>query len=287
MAYLENREYPDKMPVTAAMFRNINFLAHWHTEVEFVLVKEGSLGLGLNSGYHVLEAGDMAMLGHGDIHYYDSKDRDSTVLIIVFRPEMLRGLMDIDQMTLANTIISRKTCNNDFDRVAADGLRDCFNVIYHEINNKGNAYETIVRGRLAELSSRFLRICPESSANLESGLLGHGSKRLLQKAIRYINENYEQEITLNDISSHLNISPFYFSRLFSMSIGLTFKRYLNTLRVDKAHRLITASNRPITEIAFECGFNSIRTFNRVFSEIRGSTPSSLRQAAAADLTAER
>ncbi|MGI6334666.1 MAG: helix-turn-helix domain-containing protein [Saccharofermentanales bacterium] len=287
MAYLENREYPDKMPVTAEMFRNINFLAHWHTEVEFVLVKEGSLGLGLNSGYHVLEAGDMVMLGHGDIHYYDSKNRGSTVLIIVFRPEMLDGLMDIDQMTLADTVINRKACSDDFDRGTADWLRDCFNVIYHEVNNKDKSYETIVRGRLAELASRFLRICPESSAKLEPSLLGHGSKRLLQKAIHYINENYEQELTLKDISSHLNISPFYFSRLFSMSTGLTFKRYLNALRVDKAHRLITSSNRPITEIAFECGFNSIRTFNRVFSEIRGSTPSSLRQATAADLTAER
>ena len=44
MAYLENREYPDKMPVTAVKFHNINFLAHWHTEIEFILVYEGSLG---------------------------------------------------------------------------------------------------------------------------------------------------------------------------------------------------------------------------------------------------
>lgn len=285
MAYLENREYPDKMPVTAVKFHDITFLAHWHTEIEFVLVYEGSLGVGINSGYHVLEAGDMAMLGHGDIHYYDSKNRNSKVMIIVFRPEMISGLLDAGQIELANIVLSRSSCESDtIHDAAAERMRDCFEIIYDEVNHKSDAYEPIVKGRLAELAGRFMRVCPDS-ARLETSLLGHGSKRLLQKAIRYINDHYEHELTLDDLSGHLNISPFYFSRLFSMTTGLTFKRYLNTLRIEKAYQLITATSRPITEIAFECGFSSIRTFNRVFLEIRGSTPSSLRQVA--NLPADR
>lgn len=277
MAYLENREYTGGLPLTAVKFHSIEFLAHWHTEIELVLIYEGQLGIGINSGYQVLEAGDMAMFARGDIHFYDSKGLSSTVLIIVFKPEMIAGIIDPAAAERVNIILTRPAARQlGLDDAELSRMRDCFDVIFDENSSRTNRSEAIISSRVAELTGRFIRLIPQN-AKIDPGALGQGSKRLLQKAIRYINENFRQELTLENLSQHLNISPFYFSRLFSMTTGMTFKRYLNTLRIEKAHQLIASTDRPITDIAFECGFGSIRTFNRVFLEIRGAKPSSLRQ----------
>lgn len=278
MAYLENREYPDEMPITSVMFHNINYLAHWHTEIEFLRVYEGRINVGVNSGNHVLEAGDMAMFSSGDIHYYDSRDSDSDVLIIVFRPEMISSVVDLAAIPDLSNILLTRAASSPYqaDEAMRARMTDCFDIIHAEISQKKAAYQIITKGRLAEMAGLFLRLQPDAAAEAASQL-GHGSKKLLQKAIRYINENFANDLSLEDVSGYLKISPFYFSRIFSLTTGMTYKRYLNSLRIEKASQQILSTTRPITDIAYECGFNSIRTFNRVFLEIRGVVPSSLRQ----------
>jgi len=66
---------------------------------------------------------------------------------------------------------------------------------------------------------------------------------------------------------------FYFSRIFKDISGMNYKTYLNLVRFNKAEIMIKTSNKPITDIAFECGFTSIRTFNRVYKGIKGDIPS--------------
>lgn len=278
MAYHENREYPTDLPITAVRFHNMDFLAHWHTEVEYVLVLEGQLGVGINTGYRILEAGDMAMFASGDIHYYDSKENDSTILIIVFRPEIIDNIIDLTaNPNFSNIIISKPLiASANLSEAVLTEMKNCFEAIFTELNSQKDEYKTLIKARLIELAGLFLRYRPRMTDNSTGSAAGSGNVKLLQKAIRYINENYARDISLEDISDHLNISPFYFSRIFSKSTGLTFKSYVNSYRIEKAQNLLLTTARPIIDIAFDCGFSSIRTFNRVFKDISGKTPSSLR-----------
>jgi AraC-like DNA-binding protein len=278
MAYHENREYPTDLPITAVRFHNMNFLAHWHTEVEFVLVLEGRLGIGINSGYRTLETGDMAMFASGDIHYYDSKDNQSTVLIIVFRPEIIDSIVDLAAGSHTTNIIISKTMMTTagLGESVLTEMKICFEAIFTELNGQKEEYKTLIKARLIELVGLFHRYQTRMAENAVDSTLGNGNVKLLQKAIRFINENYAHDISLEDISDHLNISPFYFSRIFSKSTGLTFKSYVNSYRIEKAQNLIVSTARPIIDIAYDCGFSSIRTFNRVFKSINGKTPSNVR-----------
>ena len=83
------------------------------------------------------------------------------------------------------------------------------------------------------------------------------------------------EVTLLDISQHLNISPCYFSKLFKSIFGINYRMFLNKMRIDKAESIIKNEDKKIIEVALECGFESIRTFNRVFKSIKGFAPSEL------------
>jgi len=276
MAFHESREYPTELPITAVRFHNMNYLAHWHSEVEMVLVLEGRLGIGISSGYCMLETGDMAMLPGGDIHYYDSKENDSTILIIVFRPEIIDCIVDLSaKANLPNIIVSQNYITAGRVSEATLGeMKNCFDAIYNELNGQRDEYKLIIKARLIELTGLFLRCKPKLTEHTATPAAGDANTKLLQKAIRYIHEHYAGEISLESISEHLNVSPFYFSRIFSRLTGLTFKSYVNRYRIEKANNLIQTTTRPITDIAYECGFSSIRTFNRVYKMINGKTPSS-------------
>ena len=233
MVFHESREYPTELPITAVRFHNMNYLAHWHSEVEMVMVLEGRLGIGINAGHCYLDAGEMAMLPGGDIHYYDSKESDSTVLIIVFRPEIIEGIIDLTtKANLPNIMVTRELVRSSgLNESVMTEMRSCFESVFTELNGQREAYGLLVKARLIELTALFMR-CRPRLANRSAALsTGNGNAKLLQKAIHYIHENYSGDISLEDISEHLNVSPFYFSRIFSKSTGLTFKSYVNSYRI--------------------------------------------------------
>ena len=70
----------------------------------------------------------------------------------------------------------------------------------------------------------------------------------------------------------MGLSDSYFSRYFHKMSGMTFSRYLNTIRVEKAMEMLKEDRYTVTEISYRCGFETIRHFNRVFKEITGMTP---------------
>jgi AraC-like DNA-binding protein len=278
MFYHENRKYEHGFPVHATVFNNINFLAHWHSEVEVVLVCEGKLGVGINSEYHVLEKGDISICTSGDIHYYNSKDMESTIILIVFRPELTGNAINlltntkfiypfINSSTLKEININASILNN---------IKTCFNNILNEIEDKDTYYQVLVRSHLMELIGLLLRHFPHCSSNSSEKIGSENSLGIVQKAINYLENNYTRDVSLEDVSAFLGITPFYFSKIFKKTTGLNFKTYLNTLRVEKAYHLLKSTDDSIIDVAYECGFNSIRTFNRVFKFDKGITPSSLR-----------
>lgn len=273
MAFHENREYPLDIPITAVRFHNMNFLAHWHAEMELVLVLDGQISLGVTSGQLILKKGDMAMFSSDDIHFYDSKNDESTILIIVFQPEMIESVVDFAENANYSNIIVQNGGAGDLPLAE---MRNCFEAIFDELNGQRPEYKLLIKARLIELIGLFRRCRPKDAAVAANTASGDSNTKIIQKAIRYIGENYSHDISLEDISNHMNISTFYFSRIFSKSTGLTFKNYLNSYRIEKAQKLIISTSQQIVDIAYDCGFSSVRTFNRVFKSIKGITPSSLR-----------
>ena len=278
MAYHELRKYDSDFHAQSLFFFNIHFLAHWHPEIEFVLVCEGSLTMGINSESRVLRKGDIAVCTSGDIHYYDSKDDNSIAIVIVFRPEIIMSIVQFPPHTrFLYPFLDHSTVKElGIQPSVVEEIKTNIETILHELTLQESHYETIVKGRLAQLFGLFLRHVPQYSEHNHGRMIGAGAIRLIQKAIEYIELNYMENISLDDVSASIGASGSYLSRMFSTVTGMSFKAYLNHIRIQKADVLLQTSNKSIIDIALECGFNSIRTFNRVFKELKGYPPSSLR-----------
>ncbi len=96
------------------------------------------------------------------------------------------------------------------------------------------------------------------------------------RALDYLNKNYMDDVTLDSLSSYAGFSRYTLSRMFRQHTGSTFTQYLSKRRVDMAMELLSGSRMPVTQVALQSGFNSIATFNRVFREIKGCTPTQYR-----------
>ncbi len=96
------------------------------------------------------------------------------------------------------------------------------------------------------------------------------------RALDYVGENYMDDVTLDSLAAYVGFSRYTLSRMFRQHTGTTFTQYLNKRRVTMAEELLASTKMPVTQVALQCGFNSIATFNRVFREVRGCTPTQYR-----------
>lgn len=96
------------------------------------------------------------------------------------------------------------------------------------------------------------------------------------KAIEYIDDNIQDNITLDKISFVCNLSQCYFSKLFKKETGLNFVAYLNEKKVIKAKQLLINTDKPINNIAIDLGFEDCGYFIRIFKKIEGMTPKKYR-----------
>lgn len=97
------------------------------------------------------------------------------------------------------------------------------------------------------------------------------------KAKQYINQNFSKELSLEDVSRHVDISPYYFSKLFKEETGQTFVEYLTGLRIDRAKELLADPSTSIKEVCIRVGYGDPNYFSRIFKKITGLTPTEFRE----------
>ena len=103
------------------------------------------------------------------------------------------------------------------------------------------------------------------------------TKHSIQKAINYIREHCQEEISLTSVADYVRLNPTYFSRFFKEETGCSFVDYLKRLRIEKAKELLRTSNLKIYEICEALGYQSVQYFSTLFKNMVGVTPQEYRE----------
>ena len=98
----------------------------------------------------------------------------------------------------------------------------------------------------------------------------------IRKALKFIADNYSEQITLNTVAEHVNLSPNYFSSLFHKIVGMSFREHLCNVRVEESKHLLLSTDYSITDIAVAMGFPDQSYYCKVFKNIVGVTPGKYR-----------
>lgn len=115
-----------------------------------------------------------------------------------------------------------------------------------------------------------------SDPGFSSNFISTNHSRRLEKAFEYINNNYDKPISLQAVSKLVNMTEVSFSRFIKKRTGITFIDSLNSIRLGHASRMLIETTHSIAEISYNCGFNNISNFNRIFKKKKGYTPSDFR-----------
>jgi AraC-like DNA-binding protein len=121
---------------------------------------------------------------------------------------------------------------------------------------------------------RFFQVVVNNGGNAEiTDLPGAHLPGPIKKALQYIDDHYEEPLTVSLVCQVAGMSKSAFSRQFKQCMGTSFKNYLNRLRVSKAKWLISQEGLNVTEACFTVGFNDVAYFSRTFRKIEGRSPS--------------
>ncbi len=256
------------------------FPPHWHEAVEIVYVLGETLSIGVNNEIHTLYKNDILLINSGDVHYFLPQNKAVNRIILLFEMHFIEPFSDtFKDKRFAQTVFLKSgyfNSQNKFDIHIV--LKKHILEIFREFENKSEGYRFILKARLYDILVTLLR--HTSLLTISSFEKAKRQNRLerLRQVFNYVEQNYERPISLQEIASVANFSVFYFTRFFKDTTGMTFIQYMNNFRVTKTEDLLLQTNDTITEVAFKSGFGSIKTFNRVFRNIKGCSPSQYRKA---------
>jgi two-component system response regulator YesN len=142
----------------------------------------------------------------------------------------------------------------------------------YRFNSRQDYLATVMgAGSMEALKEWFLNKILEACRNI-AGKREEKSNSIIETAQKYIRDNYSKNISLDDVSKEVNISPYYFSKVFKEGTGEGFVEYLTNIRIEKAKELLSTTEFSMREICSMCGYSDPNYFSRSFKKKIGISP---------------
>lgn len=234
---------------------------HIYRSLEFVYITEGTLELGVGEELYHMDKGDLGVIFPDLIHHYQVFSEGRNEALHIAAAPSLCGEYASQMAALCprDPVITASKLHPDA-KYAVEG-------IWKEWKEKGrNSSEPVLEAFLHLILARCM---PELSLMDKESV---GSKDLIYRAVSYISSHFREKVTLTSMAHDLGESPYVLSRVFSGTFHRNFNRYLNETRLSYACAILTYTDRSILDAAMDAGFDSQRTFNRVFRELYRMTP---------------
>lgn len=256
-----------------------SFPLHWHKYVEMVAVPENvklsqSPILTINQTPYELAPGDILFIWPGELHEISAND-DRQLMGLQFSSDHFNDLSDF--IPLLNTFRTYHLIRRSEQPLLSASMQKRIQDIF-EIQRSQNTFRGV------EALIYLYRLFIDFGEFIRNDAPNDGEKatagKTLEKmniACNYIVDNCERELTLESVANYVGFSTCYFSRVFKQTTQYNFVEYLTLQRVKRAQLLLSDSNMTVTEISYQSGFKSLSTFNRVFKQIRGCSPSEYRK----------
>ena len=238
----------------AFFYENCEWFYHFHKNYELIYILSGEVELTLNDKSYLLTEDTFALILPNEFHAYHTPE-SSLAWVGVFSADFVSEFAKLTQNKRASTpIFSCEPHIRDF-------------LLEYLITEK--APDTL-------LLKATLYACCREFLSKTSLYDARNENSFICDILTYISENFRDEISLATAAESLGYEYHYLSRRFHSHFRMNFKRFLNVYRTDFARDQLLHTNCDITEIAHASGFQTMRTFNRVFQEQTGMTPSEFR-----------
>lgn len=254
-----------------------DFPMHCHEELElnFIMNAKGAKRV---VGDHIDEIDDLELIlvGSNLPHVWQThkcKSKEIREITIQFHKDLFDDkFLRRNQLSFIRNMLERSARGIRFSTQTIEQIKPRLMLL-----NQKQGFDSVLElmSILHDLSiSRNMHTL--SDATFSNAELSYNSRRI-ERSIEYMNQNFQKPITLTEVARLANMTDVSFSRFFRSRTGITFMDSLLEMRLGHASRLLIDTTQSVAEVAYNCGFNNISNFNRLFKKKKGCTPKEFRE----------
>ncbi|ULQ54739.1 AraC family transcriptional regulator [Flavihumibacter fluvii] len=253
---------------------SFEFLWHYHPEYELTYILKGKGKRLVGDGYEDFGPGDLVLLPPMLPHTWISDKSNSEkcrAIVIQFSHEFVERLLQFSEMKNIEKLFVKSSRGLQFIMGKKSGLLSLLQRM-HQCSELMSF--TLLLQVLHELS--IVKSLPIASVHFRP-MKGNENQQRINKVFLYVQKEFRESISLKKAASIIHLSESAFCKYFKKASGKTFSDYTNDIRVAHACQLLIETDKPIGEIAFESGFESITYFNRIFLRKKKIRPGQYRK----------
>jgi AraC-like DNA-binding protein len=242
---------------------------HYHPEVELILILKGRGWAHVGHSVHSFAAGELCILGSNVPHAWISTG-PVEMIVVVFRPEVFQDSL-ASRYELAE--VKRVLEKSERGLLLQGQLRKIVQKRTRRLISPAEDH-SLRFVRLLEILALIGSRAPETylSPDRHFRSVKPAARRRMRRVSSYVEQNAPGDVSHANAAALAGMTPTAFSRFFRKHIGKTFEDYVNDVRIGQVCIKLRDSENSITEVAFDCGFQSLANFNRRFRERLGTTP---------------
>lgn len=257
---------------------SFTFPIHRHDEFELNFVEKCSGARRVvGDSVCVLDDFDLCLIGHGIEHAWQQNEcmsKNIREITIQFSSKLLgEELLKKNRMASIRTMLERSSKGIAFSKAC---IMDVYHYLIRLANSESPFEQMLDFLRVLHILSNDTEAVTLSSSAYSNASPASDSRRI-QKVQGYVEQNYSKEIRLEQLAQLARMAPTSFSRFFKLRTGRSVQDYITDVRIGHATRQLMDGTETIAEICYECGFNNISNFNRIFKKKKNLTPREFRE----------
>ena len=250
-----------------------SFMWHWHPEIEITYVQKGTMCYKVNHMVYHLKEGDIVFNNSGALHSGTMENqKDCAYIPVTFDSRLIYGFF---QSTVNSKYVDPVIQDSMLPAICIDQsepwhkpFREYLLRIIDLDEKKPDFYELDITICLQSMWRLLLEhITYEPQASRENSLEYDRIKKILS----YIEENYQDKITLNDIAGHIHLCESECTRLFKRHMNTTLFAFLQEYRIERSLEFLQ-DDQPVSAVADKAGFSDPNYYSKVFAKIKGCSP---------------
>lgn len=259
-------------------FPHFTYPWHFHSEFEIVYVLKSSGKRFVADSVESFGEGDITLLGSNLPHFWKNEAENGTenrvnAIVVQFHKDFFREEIDsYPEFHRINELLKRSSRGIHFSKTSGEKI--------------GKMLKRLLKLNGLERMLYFIKLMDAMARTENYRILASNAYQLedhkelnsrLDKIMHFINTNYQRKITQEEVATKIGMTTTAFCRYFREKTGKGFIYFINEMRIGYACKLLIENHLSVSQICFECGFNNLSNFNRMFKRQTGHTPGKYQQ----------
>lgn len=254
--------------------QKLDFFWHYHPEYELTLIVHGKGTRMVGDHHEYFESGDLVFIGPDLPHTWMSDrhmEGNCKVVVIQFTKELVQRFIGLEEVAKINSFLSDAKRGLTINSNNNENVKNLIKALPSKTGfDKISVFLQILH-LLSTLETRTL------ASSFYQPLKGAENEKRINTVCQYIQKHSTEPLTIQKAASIIHLTPSAFCKFFKRITGKTFSDYVNDIRIANVCRDLIATDKQVSTIAFENGFDTLTYFNRIFLKKKGMKPSNYRK----------